>query len=94
GNRPDYQIARKWKSNHDSASTIGPSFHLNATFTGNPLISGNISGGSFDFSKSTLEINEVNKEEDLEINEVNKEEDLDSKINKFFQSPNEQQPNR
>ena len=61
--RPDYQIARKWRNNHDPTGTIGGSlFHLhNPTFTGNPLMgnSGSISGGSFfNFSENKSKKNQ------------------------------------
>ncbi|CAI2188315.1 2020_t:CDS:2, partial [Funneliformis geosporum] len=53
---PDYQSARKWKNERDSAGTIGPSFQLyNPTFTGdvvgNLMGTGSISGTSFNSSK-------------------------------------------
>ncbi|CAG8655467.1 11457_t:CDS:10 [Ambispora gerdemannii] len=58
GARPDYHLARKWKSEHESTSPIGgPSVHLhNPTFTGNPLVgnSGSINGGTFKLSVESV----------------------------------------
>ncbi|CAG8644531.1 18126_t:CDS:10, partial [Acaulospora morrowiae] len=58
GTRPDYNLARKWKSVRESASAIGgPSVHIhNATFTGNTLVgnSGKINGGTFKLSEGNV----------------------------------------